>query len=126
LTEVPYSDFIQAMVQELPSLMASLDSDTRNVLLTLARVWITLETDVIYSKPAAADRVIPRLPVHYQLVLQRAKAIYVGEENEYWNDLNIHIKPCANFIFSKINNLVASHQLSEHENRTIKIDRDSN
>ena len=42
--------------------MADLEGDVRNVLLTLARVWFTLETGTIASKDVAADWAITRLP----------------------------------------------------------------
>jgi len=42
LCKVPYHDFISAITDELPNLVPDLDSDTRNVLLTLARIWSTV------------------------------------------------------------------------------------
>ena len=116
LAKIPYSDFIKAIDHGVSSIMDELESDTRNVLLTLARMWRTLETDTICSKPAAADWVITRLPKQYQPVLQRAKAICMGEENEHWDDLNTLIHPSANFIFSKVKEQIAMHQLSDHGN----------
>ena len=62
LCKVPYKDFMTAIINALPNLMSDLDSDVRNVLLTLARIWSTVATDAIRSKPAAADWVIHRLP----------------------------------------------------------------
>ena len=44
LVNVPYEDFIKAMLDDLSRLTNELESDTRNVLLTLARIWSTLET----------------------------------------------------------------------------------
>lgn len=60
LCTVPYKDFITALINTLPNLMSELDSDIRNVLLTLARIWSTVATDAICSKPAAADWAINR------------------------------------------------------------------
>jgi len=51
---VPYKDFFNATTSEIKSLMKDLDWDTRNVLLTLARIWCTLETNTIRSKSNAA------------------------------------------------------------------------
>ncbi len=103
LAQVPYHDFMKAMLQDLTRLVADLEDDTRNVLLTLARIWSTLETDAIRSKPAAADWVMNHLPKAYQPVMQRAKSICIGLENEYWDDINVLIKPCADFMVDKIN-----------------------
>ncbi len=99
----PYHDFINAMLHGLNGLATDLDHDTRNVLLTYARIWSTLETDVIRSKPGAADWVINHLPEVYQPVMKRAKSICIGEENEHWGDIKELIKPCADFMVDKIN-----------------------
>jgi predicted nucleotidyltransferase len=121
LCDIPYRDFMTAMVQGLNDLIAELNSDTRNVLLTYARIWRTVETDVICSKPAAADWVIDRLPKEYQPVIKRAKAICIGEESEYWDDLTTFIRPCTDFIVSKINEQISVLERSEPVNKIIKI-----
>src|ERR1700731_2916994 len=73
LVQVLYHDFMKAMLHDLNRLAADLEHDTRNVLLTFARIWSTLETDAIRPKPAAADWVMNRLPKMYQPVMKRAK-----------------------------------------------------
>ncbi len=103
LAQVPYGDFIKAMLHDLNRLATDLDHDTRNVLLTYARIWSTLETNAIRSKPTAADWVMNLLPHIYQPVIERAKSICIGLENEYWGDIAVVIKPCANFMVNKIN-----------------------
>ncbi|MBM3887131.1 DUF4111 domain-containing protein, partial [Candidatus Dependentiae bacterium] len=96
-------DFMKAMLHDVPRLAVDLENDTRNVLLTYARIWSTLETNEIRSKPAAAAWVINRLPEIYQPIMQRAKAICIGIENEHWDDIKELVKPCANFMVEKIN-----------------------
>ena len=103
LVEVPYHDFMKAMLHDVNRLTADLEHDTRNVLLTFARIWSTLETDTIRSKPAAADWVINHLPESHQPVMKLAKSICIGIENEYWDDIKVLIKPCADFMVDKIN-----------------------
>lgn len=103
LAPVPYHDFIKAMLHDLNRLAMDLEHDTRNVLLTYARIWSTLETNAIRSKPAAADWVMNHLPEVYQPVMQRAKSICIGIETEYWDDVKILIKSCADFMANKIN-----------------------
>lgn len=98
LCKVPYKDFMKSISEHLPELLSSIASDTRNVLLTLARTWSTLETDLIRSKPAAAEWVVKRLPAKYTAVINRAKAICIGREEENWDDLQDLIRPCADFI----------------------------
>lgn len=102
LMMVPYHDFIKAMLHNLNSLAMDLDHDTRNVLLTYARIWSTLETNMIRSKPAAAEWVIHHLPKVYQPVIVRAKSICKGAEEEYWDDIKALVKPCADFMVDKI------------------------
>lgn len=121
LCDVPYKDFIMAMVHGLNSLIEDLDHDTRNVLLTCARIWNTLETNTIQSKPAAADWVMTQLPGLYQPVMKRAKAICIGEENEYWDDLSVLIKPCADFIVNKINEQISLIKNFDSQKNLIKI-----
>jgi predicted nucleotidyltransferase len=82
---VPQQDLVRAIVDELPSLMADLESDTRNVLLTLARMWITVATGEITSKDAAAAWALERLPAA-RLVLERARAGYLGVVDDRWDD----------------------------------------
>lgn len=102
LCKVPYHDFISAITDELPNLVSELDSDTRNVLLTLARIWNTVSTNSISSKPVAASLVINNLPEEYKPVLARAKSICQGDTEEYWDDLIELLKPCADFMLAKI------------------------
>ncbi|MYS90273.1 MULTISPECIES: aminoglycoside nucleotidyltransferase ANT9 [Streptomyces] len=96
LDPVPHDDLRRAIVAGVPELMAELDSDTRNVLLTLARIWTTLTTGTIRSKDAAAAWALDRLPAEHRPVLARARAVYLGEEAERWDDLAP--RPCAEFL----------------------------
>jgi predicted nucleotidyltransferase len=103
MAHVPYPDFMKAMIYDLARLSTDLPHDTRNVFLTYARIWSTLATNTIRSKPAAADWVMNRLPKRYQPVMKRAKSICIGIENECWDDIEDLIKPCSNFMVDKIN-----------------------
>ena len=44
LDPVPHDDLIRGAIAGIPELLGDLESDTRNVLLTLARIWTTLQT----------------------------------------------------------------------------------
>lgn len=120
LAPVPYHDFIKAMLQDLNRLATDLDADTRNVLLTYARIWSTLETNTIRSKPAAADWVMNHLPNIYQPVMKRAKSICIGTKNEYWDDIKLLIKPCADFMVDKINEQISLINFDD-PNKLIKL-----
>jgi streptomycin 3"-adenylyltransferase len=121
LEPVPYKDFMSALTVEVSSLMNDIEWDTRNVLLTLARIWNTVDTDVIRSKSDAASWAIEKLPEGYKQVLGRAKSILLGEKNESWNDLKDLIKPCANYMVKQIkrkNELIHSPDFSQ---KAIKV-----
>ena len=119
LCKVPYKDFITALTDALPNLMLELACDVRNVLLTFARIWSTVATDAIRSKPAAADWVVNRLPEKYRPVIERAKAICTGKEKEHWDDIQELIKPCADFMVSEAHNKITEIMLSDDSNRSI-------
>jgi streptomycin 3"-adenylyltransferase len=95
LDPVPHEDLVQAIVGDIDSLLENLDTDTGNVVLTLARIWMTVATGVVGSKEAAADWALPRIPAAHRPVLARARAIYVGEEPERWDDLRPGVPPHA-------------------------------
>lgn len=102
LPEIPYKDFVHASVRELDNLVGDLEWDTRNVILTLARVWSTLETDMIRSKRDAADWAAERLSPKLKPVMERARRIAIGEAEEDWSDLKEVIRPAAEFMLEKI------------------------
>ena len=62
LPQVPYMDFMRAQKENIPFLASELYSNTRNVPLTLARVWATFYTDTISSKTDSADWAIAHPP----------------------------------------------------------------
>lgn len=86
LDPVPASDLVRAAVAGVDGLLADLDTDTRNVLLTLARILTTVETGEIVSKDAAADLVLSRLAEPYRAALASARAGYLGTERDRWDD----------------------------------------
>lgn len=102
LAPVPYHDFITASTSEVDSLLSDFDWDTRNVLLTLARIWSTLETDTIKSKADAVDWVLEKLSAYHRPVLLRAKAILLGQEEDQWGDIPELAKQSAQFMIEEI------------------------
>jgi predicted nucleotidyltransferase len=73
---VPRSELVRGMVDGLPSLLDDLRSDTRNVLLTLARIWTTVATGEVRTKDQAADWALSRLPDGHRPMLARARDLY--------------------------------------------------
>lgn len=119
-SKIPYKDFITATIAAIDDLMIELEHDTRNVLLTLARIWSTIETDQIRSKSDAAKWVINKLPDEYRQVIERAKAIHVGEEDEQWQDILVFLQPCALYMLDQINHKTASLDFSSNTTKSIK------
>jgi predicted nucleotidyltransferase len=102
---VPRGDYVSAMAGDLDALLHDLESDTRNVILTLARIWSTVETDVIRSKDSAAAWALARLPEEHRAVLARARAIYRGEEEERWEDIWPRVRPHLDYVAGEIERL---------------------
>ncbi|MEV4969733.1 aminoglycoside adenylyltransferase family protein [Streptomyces scopuliridis] len=102
LAPVPHADLVRGIVAGVPELLGELESDTRNVLLTLARVWMTVATGSVAAKDAAADWVLARLPAEHRPPLARARAIYLGEEKERWDDLLPYVGAYAGHVVAAI------------------------
>jgi predicted nucleotidyltransferase len=107
---VPPPDLNRAIVEGIPGLLGDLDADTTNVVLTFARIWTTLATGRISSKDAAADWVLSRLPDEHRPVLSRARAVYLGEEHDNWDDLQSLLRPHVEHVLGEIERL--THQSS--------------
>lgn len=119
LPEVPYSDFIKAMISGVEELKKALKADTRNVLLTFARIWSTLKTNQIRSKQSAAKWAINELSEVYRPVLIRAMHASTGVEDEHWDDLEELLEPCIDEMEREINKAASS---INHKNLSIKIE----
>jgi predicted nucleotidyltransferase len=110
LDPVPAADLRRAIVAGVPSLLADLDSDTRNVLLTLARVWFTLATGRVGSKDVAADWALARLAADVPgatraTPLRRARRMYLdGQEDEVdtWANLGASVNVLADRLVAQI------------------------
>ena len=102
LDPVPPDDLRRAMRDVVPGLLVDLDDDTRNVLLTLARIWTTLATGEIRSKDAAADWALERLPDEHRAVLAHARAVYLGEADEDWTELDARVRSHVDHVLRQI------------------------
>ncbi|MDG5806041.1 aminoglycoside adenylyltransferase family protein [Streptomyces ossamyceticus] len=108
LDPVPRADLVRASVAGIPGLLDDLRSDTRNVLLTFARIWSTLATGRITSKDAAADWALARLPPEHRAALEHARQLYLyrpySEEN--WSDaLRARVGPHVDHVLAEIDRL---------------------
>ena len=84
LEPIPWIDIQRAMRDSLPGLIASVQGDERNVILTLARMWYTASTSEFSSKDGAADWAIPQLPEEHGALLDQARKAYLGESVDCW------------------------------------------
>ena len=102
IPSVPEADLRAAMVGDLESLLDDLEPDTRNVLLTLARIWCTLATGEIRAKDAAAAWALQRLPAEHRPALAHARAGYLGAEDDRWEELGGDVRPLAERMVAEI------------------------
>jgi predicted nucleotidyltransferase len=105
---VPRRDLNSAIVEGIPALLDELDSDSTNVVLTFARIWTTLATGTIRSKDGAADWVLARLPEAHRPVLIRARAVYLGDKEDDWSDLQNSLRAHVEEVRGYIERLVAA------------------
>lgn len=84
LPEISAVTVRRAMHDLLPTLLEGLQDDTRNVLLTLARMWHTASSRAFVSKDEAALWAIPRLARDKALTLAHAREAYLGEVADDW------------------------------------------
>jgi predicted nucleotidyltransferase len=123
LDPVPRADYLSAIVGDIDRLLGDdLDWDTRNVILTLARIWVTLATDLICAKDAAAAWALARLPRKHRQVPARARAVYLGEEDEHWDDIQPRIRPCTDYMVGEIKRRAADSSPND-PTRSLKLFR---
>lgn len=81
---MPQGDVRRAIADALPALIGNLAGDERNVLLTLARMWYTLETGTFVPKDAAAEWALPLVSPETAAALALAQAAYRGAAVDDW------------------------------------------
>ena len=99
---VPRADYHDAILKDTETVEEYLPWDTRNVILTLARVWAGVASEPVHSKESAAAWALERLPAEQRPVLERAIAIYRGEEDDRWDDLLPEVDAYAAYVLSEI------------------------
>lgn len=108
LEPVPRADLNEALAACVPELLEELETDTRNVVLRLSRIWMTLSTGEITSKDAAADWSLARLPAEHRPPLAHARAVYLGQEQESWEALRPDLGPYATYVVAAIRRAMTS------------------
>ncbi|MFQ3786379.1 aminoglycoside adenylyltransferase family protein [Halomonas sp. A29] len=95
---IPEADLRRAILDSLPGLMAGLQGDERNVLLTLARMWMTLETGEIAPKDVAATWALERLPLEHRATMALARRGYLAGGGEDWARRKPQVEALAAFL----------------------------
>ena len=106
LDEVPAEDLRRAIVAGIPELLADLQSDTRNVLLTLVRIWVTLATGEIRSKEDAAAWAAERLDGEARDVVRATRDQYLAGTHGDWIGLLTEARVAAADLQAKIDAIV--------------------
>lgn len=87
IPNISFHEIEKAIESSLPSLISSSKGDERNVLLTLSRMWFTLETKKVATKDIAAEWVLPQLPTDFLPLLKMAKEAYLGNVHDDWKGI---------------------------------------
>lgn len=88
----------------IPSLLEGVHGDERNTLLTLARMWYTLETYGICAKNIAAEWTLPKLPKDLKSLMILAIKGYLGECTDNWTDKKKELMKLIDFLKIKVEN----------------------
>lgn len=89
LPVIPAAAVRAAVVETLPTLLDDLEGDERNVVLTLARMLVTLREARFVPKDAAAERVSTTVTEEQGAMLRLAAAAYRGEVDDDWDALRV-------------------------------------
>jgi len=121
LPQVPYLDFMRALKESTPFLVSEIYTDTRNVLLTLARIWATFCTDTIGSKTDSAEWAIAHLPIDFIEPMERARKIALGAHPDDFTDLKNRLRPLVDFIQGAIDSKYESLQTEHPGDRKVTL-----
>ncbi len=80
------TDIRRAIRESLPGLLADTAGDERNVVLTLARMWLTAATGDIAPKGMAAEWAEPQVPPEHRALLKYAREGYLGLIEDRWDE----------------------------------------
>ena len=102
LEPVPMTDIRRAIMDSLPGLIGSIKGDERNVILTLARMWLTVAVGEVSPKDVAAEWAIPKLSEEQAAVLSLARKAYRGECVDEWEGLSSEVAAVVNHMKKSI------------------------
>ena len=86
IAPIPFEEIRRAIRGALPNVLSSYKGDERNALLTLARMWYTLDTRAFASKDRAALWAEGKVPAEHASLLRLAREAYLGNCSDRWDD----------------------------------------
>lgn len=95
LDPVPVADLRRSAGDSLEPLLDDLVGDERNVLLTLARMLVTIETGSIVPKDEAARQILPGLPEPDRMLVSLAASGYLGDAQDDWSARQVETRDTA-------------------------------
>ncbi|WP_205648519.1 aminoglycoside adenylyltransferase domain-containing protein [Acuticoccus kandeliae] len=103
MSEIPADAVRRAIGAAMPSLLDGLDGDTRNVLLTLARMWRTVVVGDFVPKDSAAEWALARLPEgEPAAMLDLARRGYRGAAEGRWDDRREAVRRAADALAERV------------------------
>jgi aminoglycoside 9-adenylyltransferase len=113
LDPVPMEYLRLAIAESLPNLIDGLKGDERNVLLTLARMWMTASIGEIAPKNVAAEWALERLPKEHRRLLDLARRAYLGECKDNWEEREAEAIALVNYMKQSIKSCLYSPSSGE-------------
>jgi predicted nucleotidyltransferase len=102
LDPVPTRDLHRSMHDSLDELLSDLAGDERNVLLSLARMLVTLDTGRLVPKDEAARQVMHRLHEPHRSILSVAADGYLGRRHDDWSERQEEVEETAHHLARRI------------------------
>ena len=87
--DVPWADYVDALTHDLDWCRTRFAEQPRYGVLSIARIWATLETGTPQSKASGARWALPRLPGELRPTLEYGLAVYTEAVEERWDDLPV-------------------------------------
>jgi predicted nucleotidyltransferase len=99
---VPREHYVEAILRDVDTVDDYLTWDTRNVVLTLPRIWSAIATEAVHSKESAARWALPLIPEERRAVLEKALSAYLGETEDSWDDVRDETRAYADAVLAEI------------------------
>lgn len=107
LPRVPGQHVRDAIAAMMPEVARNWRGEEKHALLTLARMWVTLQTGEIVAKDVAASRIAVQLPGVHRPALEHARAVYLGAAADEWKSWEDRTGPCVSFMEQAITRLLS-------------------